>query len=310
MKNKKLVSIIIPVYNCEKYLADCLDSVENQTYNNLEVIIINDGSKDNGIQIIEKYIKKNRGWKLINQENQGLSASRNNGFDISTGDYVFFLDSDDEIPKDAIEKLMTIADEWESDVVIGNMINYNSSGKYPNYTTKYIKEMRNIDYNKYPKLLSFIHAAGKLYKREFVKDIKFIVGVKHEDNYYNLTIYLKSNKISLIKDDVYYHRIREGNDKSITQSLNYNSFKDLLINYRKTLEENYINRKMNRILSQKIVNYIYLNINETEIKNAIKDMIVFNDFMDSKTKCSKIGFLLIKIYRFVYIKLVRIKTKR
>ena len=109
---------------------------------------------------------------------------------------------------------------------------------------------------------------------------------------------------------MYYHRIREGNDKSITQSLNYNSFKDLLINYRKTLEENYINRKMNRILSQKIVNYIYLNINETEIKNAIKDMIVFNDFMDSKTKCSKIGFLLIKIYRFVYIKLVRIKTKR
>lgn len=306
---EKKVSIIIPVYNCEKYLDDCLISVESQTYKNLEVIIVNDGSKDNGIEIIKKYVEKNKQWKLIDQKNQGLSMSRNNGFDISTGDYIFFLDSDDEIPENTIEKLIQSAEKNNSDIVIGNMVNYNSKGKYPNYTSKYIKNANSINYKNFPKLVSFIHAAGKLYKREAIKNVRFISGVKHEDNYFNISLYLKQLKISMITDDTYYHRIREGNDKSITQSLNYETFKDLLINYKKVIDENKIDSKMNIILSKKVINYIYKSINKKDKKSAKKDMKKFFVDMDNKTNESKSTKLMIRLYRGVYISLVKIKTR-
>lgn len=300
------VSIIIPVYNCEKYLTDCFNSVEKQTYKNIEVIIVNDGSKDNGIEIIKKYLRKNKNWKLIDQKNQGLSMSRNNGFDISTGKYIFFLDSDDEIPNNAIEKLVESAEKNNSDIVIGNMINYNSKGKYPNYTTKYIKNMNNINYKNFPKLTSFIHAAGKLYKRDSIKNVKFISGVKHEDNYFNLSLYLKNLNISMIKDDVYYHRIREGNDKSITQNLNYKTFKDLLVNYDNVVEENTFDSKFNIILSKKMINYIYKRINKKERKDAISDMKNLMKKMDEKTNASALHKLLIKVYQKMYTLFVMI----
>ena len=232
------VSIIIPVYNCEKYLSECFDSVERQTYKNIEVIIVNDGSRDHSMKIIKQYLKRNKNWKFINQKNQGLSTSRNNGFNISTGLYIFFLDSDDYINDYAIENLVKTAEKCNSDIVIGNMINYNSKGKYPNYTTKYIRNLSKTDYHRYPKILSFIHAAGKLYKKDFIKNTSFIPNVKHEDNYFNISLYFKTKNISMIKEEIYYHRIREGEDKSITQNLNYNTYKDLLINYSKVTEEN------------------------------------------------------------------------
>lgn len=296
------VSIIIPVYNCEKYLTDCFNSVEMQTYKNIEVIIVNDGSKDNGIEIIKKYLRKNKNWKLIDQKNQGLSMSRNNGFDISTGKYIFFLDSDDEIPCDAIEKLVCSAEKNSSCIVIGNMVNYNSSGKYPNYTTKYIKNSDNISYKSFPKLLSFIHAAGKLYRRDAIKNVKFISGVKHEDNYFNLSLYLKNIRISMIKDDVYYHRIREGNDKSITQSLNYDSFKDLLVNYNKVVQENDIDLTLNKTFSKKVINYIYIHLDNIEQKKAKKDMHLFFKSLDLNE--NMISKVYINFYRIIYLFLV------
>ena len=299
------VSIIIPVYNCEKYLDDCLISVENQTYHNIEVIIVNDGSKDNGLEIIKKYIEKNKDWKLIDQKNQGLSMSRNNGYDIATGKYIFFLDSDDEIPNDAIEKLVESAKKNNSDIVIGNMINYNSKGKYPNYTSKYIKDKNSINYKNFPKLFAFIHAAGKLYKRESIENVKFISGVKHEDNYFNLSLYLKKLNISMIKNDVYYHRVREGNDKSITQDLSYLTFKDLLVNYNKVLEENFIDCKLNTILSRKVINYVYLKLNSDESLKAKNDIKVFMKKIDEKTCDSAMKKKFAKINRKMYLCLVK-----
>ena len=304
MNNK--VSVIIPVYNCEKYLEDCLNSIMGQTYENIEVIIVNDGSTDNGISIINKYVKKNKNWELIDQNNQGLSISRNNGFDISTGDYVFFLDSDDEIPTDAIEKLIKNAKQNNSDMVIGNMINYNSKGKYPNYTSKYIRNDNNINYKKYPKLLSFIHAAGKLYRREIIKNTRFIPGVKHEDNYFNLSMYLKEIRISMITDDVYYHRIREENDKSITQSLNFNSYKDLITNYEKVVEENLYNSLFVFICIRKLRNYIIKFIKHEDFKKAID---VFHQFSLKLIKLSQDKNeikLIEKVYVIITIILIKI----
>ncbi|WP_314853272.1 glycosyltransferase family A protein, partial [uncultured Granulicatella sp.] len=101
-----MISVIIPVYNVENYLEECLKSVQTQTYTNIEVILVNDGSTDKSKLICERYCQENSRFLLINQENQGLSAARNKGVEISTGEYIVFVDSDDIIKTNYLEKLM------------------------------------------------------------------------------------------------------------------------------------------------------------------------------------------------------------
>lgn len=294
MNNK--ISIIIPVYNCEKYLNKCLSSVKNQTYKNYEIIIINDGSTDNSLNIIKNFVKENSKCKYINQKNKGLSDARNNGMNISTGEYIFFLDSDDEIPNDAIENLLHCAIKNQSDIVIGNMINYNSKNKYNNYTSKYIKNLNLVSYKDYPKLFSFVHAAGKLYKSNLIKNIKFISNVKHEDNYFNYSLYLKNIKISMITNTVYYHRIRENGEKSITQSLDINSFKDLIINYDKVIEENKYDYLFVFMCMKKIRNYIVKYIDSNNARKAISISYEFSLKLINKSKDKKIIKMLENLY--------------
>lgn len=123
------VSVIIPVYNVEKYLRKCLDSVINQTYKDLEIICINDGSTDNSLQILEKYSEKDERIKIINRQNGGLSAARNSGLDIAVGKYVYFVDSDDWIEPNTINELVNIIESYNVDVVIheaNNILNDSS----------------------------------------------------------------------------------------------------------------------------------------------------------------------------------------
>lgn len=291
----KKISIIIPVFNCEKYIIDCLDSVNNQSIDNklYEVIIVNDGSKDNSESLIKDYIKDKKNYILIGQKNKGLSEARNNGLIKSKGDYIFFLDGDDTIPKKSLELLYNNITKYDCDVVIGGMENYNSIGTYDNYTKKYIKNTLNTNYKKYKNILNLVHAPGKLYKKEVINDIKFIKNVKHEDNYFTLSIYLNCNNINIIDAIVYNHRIREGKDKSITQTLDINSFKDLLINYNKLIDENKINKTFAKYFIRKIYNYIikYLSLSDyIDVKNNIN--IVINKITYTYSS--------LKIYNFLY----------
>lgn len=120
MENQYLVSVVIPIYNTEKFLAKCLDSVINQTFKYLEIICINDGSPDNSLQILEEYQKKYDRIKIINQNNQGVSAARNNGIENANGEYIFFLDSDDYIDLNFFEIFYKNAKDNNSDLVILN----------------------------------------------------------------------------------------------------------------------------------------------------------------------------------------------
>ena len=120
MENKYLISVIIPVYNTEKFLVKCLDSVINQTFKDLEIICINDGSPDNSLQILEEYKKKDERIKIIDQNNQGVSVARNNGIENANGEYIFFLDSDDYIDKNFFEIFYKNAKTNNSDLVILN----------------------------------------------------------------------------------------------------------------------------------------------------------------------------------------------
>lgn len=115
---KDKVSIIIPVYNMERYLRECLDSVENQTYRNLEIIVIDDGSTDSSATICDEYGKKDSRFKVIHQKNSGLSVARNTGLDVATGNFITFLDSDDWFALDLIKTQLETITKWNADIAI------------------------------------------------------------------------------------------------------------------------------------------------------------------------------------------------
>lgn len=115
--NDLLISVIIPVYMAEKFLHRCVNSVLNQTYQNFEIILINDGSKDKSGMICDEYAKKDKRIKVIHQENQGVSAARNKGLDMARGEWIYFLDSDDYISPKSFELLMCVQKEDDYDIV-------------------------------------------------------------------------------------------------------------------------------------------------------------------------------------------------
>ena len=127
MKEEKLISVIIPVYNVEKYLRRCIDSVINQTYKNLEIIIVDDGSTDNSSNICDEYTNKDSRVKVVHKENGGLSSARNVGIELAKGDLIAFVDSDDYIELEMYEKLKENMDKYDSDIAI---CQYYNSFKY------------------------------------------------------------------------------------------------------------------------------------------------------------------------------------
>lgn len=180
------VSVVVPVYNVEKYLKRCLDSIVNQTYKNIEIILINDGSKDNSRDICEEYEKNYENIFLINQDNGGLSAARNTGLKHINGDAVTFVDSDDWLELDAIEYYVDSMKKYNADIVVTNNIrtkNYQEKIPQPDsikedvltqeeYAKKFFKIGGNsIEY----------YAWSKLYKREIMEGVEFPVGLFAED---------------------------------------------------------------------------------------------------------------------------------
>lgn len=302
---KKIVTVIIPVYNCEKYLVDCFDSVLNQSIGleAIDIIIVNDGSTDGSAKIINKYKKRYPDITVINQKNSGLSAARNAGLEIVKTDYITFFDSDDILPETALEDLIKAAASNNADIVIGGMENFTSAGYKPNYTTKYLRDYSRISYKKNIHLLEFVHACGKLYRTKFVIKKRFMVGAKHEDNYYTLSLYLSTDNISMIKKTVYCRRDREGGDKSITQTLSYSSFDDLIKNYKKVIEENGVPVSVNCVITRKLINYSLMHVGNLDRRKAKKDMGVFFAFMDNKTVPACSAYM--KIYRSIYYLLAR-----
>ena len=180
------VSVVVPVYNVEKYLKRCLDSIINQTYKNIEIILVNDGSKDNSRDICEEYEKNFDNIILINQENGGLSAARNTGLEYVKGEAVTFVDSDDWLELDAIKYYVDSMKKYNVDMVVTNNIrtkDYQKNILQPNNIKEevltqedYAKKFFKIDGNSIE-----YYAWSKLYKREIMEDVEFPVGLFAED---------------------------------------------------------------------------------------------------------------------------------
>lgn len=204
------ISVILPVYNVEKYLARCLDSLIKQTFDDFEVIAINDGATDNSPKILEEYSGKLKNFNIMNQENRGLSQARNRGIECAKGEYIYFLDSDDAIHPQCLEIAYTFAKENDADLVCFNY--KHSDGK--EYKTK------PIDKNKIKseivanplykgKNKAQFNVWTKLYKRDFIKDIRFISGINFEDYPYSYEIYSRRPKTVFLDIALYLYTRNE-----------------------------------------------------------------------------------------------------
>lgn len=215
--NNVKVSIIVPVYNVEKYLAKCLDSLINQTLKEIEIVVVNDGATDNSPQIIEEYSKKEPRIKVVNQENAGLSAARNSGINAATAEFMTFLDSDDWLDEDFVEKLYNAAINNNTDIAVGGMKRQREkSFKYRlNFEEEkvYSDLQEKLDICRIP---DCCYACGKLFKRELIQNRPFKKGVYFEDVIWTPYIIKDSKSLVTVPNTYYYYR---ANNASIVKSV-------------------------------------------------------------------------------------------
>lgn len=217
------VSVIIPIYNAEKYLVTCIDSVLEQTYRNLEILLVDDGSQDSSGEICDRYLQKDARIKVIHQKNQGLASARNRGFEQSEGEYVYFIDSDDCMHRELIRIAVSLAEEKDAKLVQINYKNvkenfaeYRSEeiGTYQvfEFSTEQALKNLEIDCKKYARDIRMITmvAWSKLYKREVLDAIRFTDGVRiHEDQLVAHRFIVQAEGMVFCDAELYYYRTIE-----------------------------------------------------------------------------------------------------
>lgn len=246
-KNNKKISIIVPVYKVEKYLPRCLDSLVNQTMDDIEIICINDGSPDNSINILKDYQKKYKDKiVIIDKENEGVWRGRKDGVKKATGDFIGFVDSDDYVALDYCEKLYNAAIKNNADISVCGYERVDMDNGHV-----YSKEMckpnrRPIDMNVNPEDLLTVNGApwNKLYKAELLKNMANLKNVPRilDDMMFLLLIYINANKIVFIDDRLVYYMVRKdsiiNNIKKEQIESTYASMKEIKKIYKKSTRAN------------------------------------------------------------------------
>lgn len=263
------VSIIIPAYNSEKFIRRCLDSVVNQIYKNIEIIVVDDASTDNTEKIIKEYAEKdNRIRPFYSSENKGVSFSRNIGLKASTGEYIMFVDSDDELTKDAIRRMVDIANKYNSDYVDSyQIIKYAKNNKEYMFTEFKLPKkhlvLGSIENN--PKIINmYMYIKGKLIKKNLINDLLFDESLKiYEDLVFEQTIKSKVRNYVMINKPIYVYYERE----------------DSLVNSLGKKHECYLQ-------ASKLVKGIYKNY-DINIKNIVESMLFQNGILTLFTKVIK-----------------------
>ena len=259
------VSIIVPVYNVESYLEECLDSIVSQTFTDMEIILVDDGSTDKSLEIMKKYACKDKRIILSMQSNRGVSAARNKGLKLATGAYIFFVDSDDMIKSDTVERLYQHAIKTGSDIIIGNA------------TCLFTDGTTDVIFPRNRKMLSIDNISGDLCYAQLMEtngfppvvylyfirydiirnnQLYFKEGIVHEDELWCVQAMLHSSKISLIEFNYYYYRQRKG---SIMNSDNKKYRANSLITVVKELQSLALGFRQFSI-SKESIGYIYVRM--------------------------------------------------
>lgn len=210
-----MISVIIPVYNVENYLKECLDSILGQSFQDIEVIVVDDGSTDGSSSICDAYEKAFAPKiKVIHQDNMGLSGARNTGMLSSRGDALFFLDADDYVDKALITNAFNAMNDYDADIVISPLLSFDDSGSFASVGPELVgapepidgllalHRLHNVDFHYY------VCVPGKLYRRSLFSDIRFPLGRIHEDEFVSPYLYAASRRVVDLHVPGYFYRQR------------------------------------------------------------------------------------------------------
>lgn len=277
-----LISVIVPVYQVENYLNQCIESIIEQTYTNLEIILIDDGSNDNCPQICDDWSIKDKRIKVIHKKNGGLSDARNVGLDIAKGKYIAFIDSDDWVDSRYIELLYNSLINNVADISacsIQKVYDTDSVDPYnlnPQLQLATPKEaIKDIIYDRRFKTVAW----NKLYSKEILEGERFIVGKLHEDEFFSYKVLDKAQKLVFVDAPLYKYRQRSGSIMS-SASLKHLDLLDAYINRINFLENSYAD-----LTSRDKLNFCIACIN------------FYKDFQKSDSDFKKIALNRIKSYR-------------
>lgn len=250
---KGLVSIIVPVYNVEAYIDECVESLTKQTYTYIEIILVDDGSTDDSPSHCDKWEKNDKRVSVIHKKNEGLSDARNTGIDASTGEFIMFVDSDDFIGETMVEELLDLQQQTSAEISCGGIYKFLRGNSYPIYNEIIQKET--IVFAGYEQLKNLLNshidcsACGKIYKRSTIGTLRFIKGRYNEDVIFLFSLYASRPKVAYTCRRFYYYRDTVG---SVTNQLSKKTM-DALVNMQ---EMKHMVQTMNLPVSEAMDNYM------------------------------------------------------
>lgn len=317
MGTQELISIIVPVYNVESYLPKCLDSIINQSYKNIEIFLINDGSTDESLAICERYQKYDNRITIFNQEHLGPSSSRNLGLDNAKGNFISFIDSDDYVAHNFISNLYSLLKNTSSDIVVCNYLHVtDSQSNLPllGNTPIIIKEYSGCEY--LHELYCRDFAVGrvvvwnKLYSRKIWDEIRFPVGKLNEDEGVVHYVYDKANKIVITSEILYFYVKRQGSIMNVSLEMVIERdlfYLEALTQRLDFLKQRGYLRLREKTLARKarVVKNIYKNNNKLNNRSAKFDLIVYNDLKENLKFYLKNSFIKLDLrlkLLYIYIK--------
>ena len=276
-----MVSIIVPVYNAEKYLSSCIESILNQTYSEFELFLINDGSSDSSGEICDFYAKKDERIKVIHNENHGVSYTRNNGLQLAKGEYIIFCDADDQYKKDYIMKMLNAVLDSNADLVICNYSYLRGISEKPICN----RNTGEIDKNEVYQRIFIDNTIGgfvwnKLFKKSLLNGLNFDEHMQIcEDTYFLCSYLKKANKIYYLGESLYLYRLHLDNTIfNIQNMFDINGNLKYAIVYEKMLADGIIDKiyaqyvKANECVLAISVKCDYLNSEKNIDKNLIKKL--------------------------------------
>lgn len=327
--SNEIVSVVVPIYNVEKYLEESVNSILKQTYDNLQIILVNDGSTDNSWEICKKLEKEDSRIIAVTQKNSGVSVARNKGMDLASGDWIMFVDPDDILDKKIVSTLMNETNDGV-DIAINSCFGFNNNSKK---RAHFFGKDRTFDNDKLDLYLQLLNGAygqtgelftaigvpwGKLYRREFLKkyNLKFDPKLRRmQDNIFNMYAFCYANKIKYIDQPLYYYRLEnitnfgKKNKKRFEKIFKpvivarYKGLKKLNLYSNPRIYEMYVNESADifiNIINNRILEDRRMNIKELKNRDYFKDFYTNKNLLKNKRVVIKLKLIEIGIYAPIY----------
>lgn len=286
-----LVSVIVPVYQTEKFIAECMDSILCQTYRNIEIILVDDGSTDTCPRLCDCYAEDNPNVRVIHKENGGLSSARNAGIDVAKGEYLTFVDSDDVIAPDMINTMVCLAVRENADIVKITLMRQSSLKECIHTVGPYVTETPDAAlqriYRDPPQIIS---ACGKLFDKQLFKQIRFPTGLYYEDEFITPKLYHASKKI-VFSEAVQYFYMQRDNESIMRSAFNRKKCEDALYMSKERIE--FFRNIKDTSLEHKAIKDYYFRLKKL-IHDAenMSDTVMVNDLVKKKMEFKKKHFII------------------